>query len=153
MSEKGVSRVLQLLAWAFLFYIAWAFLFGGLGLGMGLGIGILTIGAIVTILIKLLFVFFVFALAVSIFQLTKKVLAPETDRTLKDYSEPVVSKVKEQYRVFANKVECPGCHKIVNNTYQYCPHCAAQLKQTCDRCGTIIEPGWKCCPFCGPEEK
>lgn len=154
MSEKretGFSRVLKLLAGVLLFYIAWAFLFGGLGLGMGLGVGILTVGAIVTILIKLLFVFFVFALAVSIFQLTRKAFSPETGKSVKNYSEPVVSKVKEHYRAFTNKVECPGCGNIVNGTYKFCPHCAAQLKQTCNRCGAIMQQGWKCCPYCGPD--
>lgn len=71
---------------------------------MGLGIGILTIGAIITILVKPIFIFFVIALTVSIFQLARKIISPETDKNLKDYSEPVLSKVKGQYRVITNKV-------------------------------------------------
>lgn len=149
--ELTVSRILTLLGWVFLFYVAWQVFFGGLGFGLGLGISLASFGVLIVLLIKLLFVVFVIALLVSIYQLAKRVLFPETGKSLKDYSEPIVSKVKEQYNVFTNKVECPGCHQSVGNTYRYCPYCAAQLKHTCGRCGATLDPAWQCCPYCGPE--
>jgi len=149
--DLSVSRVLSLLAWVILFYLAWNLFFGGLGLGMGLGVA--AFGALIVILLKLLFLFFVIALVISLFKLVKRVLFPETGKSLKEYNEPLVSKVKEKCNVLTNKTACPGCYNTVSNNYIYCPYCATQLRQICGRCGVTLEPGWKCCPHCGPQDK
>lgn len=112
MSEKrdfSVSRVLSVLAGAFLFLVAWSLLFGGMGLGMGLGIGLAGIGALVVLLFKLFFIVFAVALAVSIYQLAKRVLKGP------DYNADQTNR------------SCNRCGAVLKPGWNCCPYCGHEI--------------------------
>ncbi|MEA3304221.1 MAG: zinc ribbon domain-containing protein [Patescibacteria group bacterium] len=51
--------------------------------------------------------------------------------------------------------QCPSCSQEVGETFQYCPHCQAQLKNECKKCHKLMNLDWTLCPFCGdtPQKK
>ncbi len=49
----------------------------------------------------------------------------------------------------ATTTECPVCHKPVETSFVFCPHCGASLQAGCKSCGKQVDPAWKACPHCG----
>jgi serine/threonine-protein kinase len=49
-------------------------------------------------------------------------------------------------------VDCPRCHKLVDNTDQFCMHCGVQLVaqvRRCRKCGAYPDASDRFCIFCG----
>jgi general secretion pathway protein E len=44
---------------------------------------------------------------------------------------------------------CPGCGKLLNSAYQFCPYCRTQQRRVCTNCGKTLHHGWKACAYCG----
>lgn len=49
-------------------------------------------------------------------------------------------------------VECPACHRPVEEDFQICPYCLKKLKKTCRNCGKILNLEWSVCPYCKQEQ-
>ena len=44
---------------------------------------------------------------------------------------------------------CPGCGKVVQAGFPFCPHCGASLQPKCPTCGKPVDPSWVNCAHCG----
>lgn len=44
---------------------------------------------------------------------------------------------------------CPGCGKVVVQSYAFCPHCGTKLKAVCPNCDKSVSSDWNVCPHCG----
>lgn len=47
-----------------------------------------------------------------------------------------------------DRPRCPGCSRVVNETWVICPDCHTQLKKNCPSCDQVLELNWSICPFC-----
>jgi hypothetical protein len=50
-------------------------------------------------------------------------------------------------------ISCPGCGRLLNSEYRFCPTCRATLRRVCLGCGRILQSGWIVCAHCGQEYK
>ena len=50
-------------------------------------------------------------------------------------------------------ISCPGCGRLLNSEYRFCPTCRATLRRVCLGCGKILQSGWIVCAHCGQEYK
>lgn len=48
-----------------------------------------------------------------------------------------------------HEITCPGCAKILEEDFAFCPHCGAKLHSTCPACDKPVESDWQVCPHCG----
>ena len=48
---------------------------------------------------------------------------------------------------------CPGCGRVLNSEYRFCPFCSAALRRLCGGCGRVLQLGWIVCAHCGQEYK
>ncbi|MBW3606153.1 MAG: Flp pilus assembly complex ATPase component TadA [Actinobacteria bacterium] len=64
-----------------------------------------------------------------------------------------ITSLEEVLRVTPNDNEvdgtCPTCGQLVDDEYDYCPWCAADLRSDeCRSCGRELQFGWQVCPRC-----
>jgi type II secretory ATPase GspE/PulE/Tfp pilus assembly ATPase PilB-like protein/RNA polymerase subunit RPABC4/transcription elongation factor Spt4 len=45
--------------------------------------------------------------------------------------------------------KCRACGKMMQERYNFCPHCAAPARPRCSNCSRALESGWRACPDCG----
>jgi len=50
-------------------------------------------------------------------------------------------------------ISCPGCGRLLNSEYRFCPTCRAMLSRVCLGCGRVLQSGWIACAHCGQEYK
>ena len=43
---------------------------------------------------------------------------------------------------------CPSCNRYVEDDYQLCPQCHAQLRAACAACARLVDLRWALCPYC-----
>lgn len=46
-------------------------------------------------------------------------------------------------------ITCPTCWQIIDEDFNFCPHCEEQLKASCNRCRKMVRKNWRICPYCG----
>jgi type II secretory ATPase GspE/PulE/Tfp pilus assembly ATPase PilB-like protein len=44
---------------------------------------------------------------------------------------------------------CPGCGRLLNHEYHFCPYCQTPQRRMCSACGRTLHQGWKACAYCG----
>lgn len=44
---------------------------------------------------------------------------------------------------------CPGCGRLLNYEYQFCPYCRTPQRRMCSKCGKTLQQGWAVCAYCG----
>ncbi len=44
---------------------------------------------------------------------------------------------------------CSSCHRYVEDDFVLCPHCHAQLRESCVGCSRLVDLRWALCPYCG----
>jgi RNA polymerase subunit RPABC4/transcription elongation factor Spt4 len=44
---------------------------------------------------------------------------------------------------------CPGCSRLVEESWLVCPDCQTRLKKACHHCGRPMDLQWNICPYCG----
>ncbi len=70
----------------------------------------------------------------------KVTLAELYERSLEE--EALLQDLEERPR-------CPGCSRVVENEWVFCPDCHTQLKRSCLNCGHGLHLRWNICPYCG----
>jgi type IV pilus assembly protein PilB len=55
--------------------------------------------------------------------------------------------------VVTDAPRCPGCDRIVQDTFAVCPHCATMLQCNCTSCNMRLQKEWQICPYCGSPAK
>ncbi|MEK6604553.1 MAG: ATPase, T2SS/T4P/T4SS family [Nitrospirota bacterium] len=50
-------------------------------------------------------------------------------------------------------ISCPGCGRLLNSEYRFCPTCRATLRRVCLGCERVLQSGWIVCAHCGQEYK
>ncbi len=44
---------------------------------------------------------------------------------------------------------CPGCGRMLNHEYHFCPYCRTPQRRMCSACGKTLQQGWVVCAYCG----
>jgi type IV pilus assembly protein PilB len=74
-----------------------------------------------------------------------------------DKAKQGVTTVEELGRVLEvsehASISCPGCGRLLNSEYRFCPTCRATLRRVCLGCGRLLQSGWIVCAHCGQEYK
>ena len=47
---------------------------------------------------------------------------------------------------------CPGCSRVVVNSWLVCPDCHARIRKSCHHCSKLMDLDWNLCPHCGTPE-
>ena len=55
--------------------------------------------------------------------------------------------------ITATGARCPGCERVVEETFAVCPHCATALRFICSNCNMKLDKDWQTCPYCGTATK
>lgn len=50
-------------------------------------------------------------------------------------------------------INCPSCHKQVENSFLLCPYCRKKLKKQCPDCERALNLSWEICPYCKKPQK
>lgn len=50
-------------------------------------------------------------------------------------------------------INCPACHKPIENSFLICPYCRKKLKKQCPSCERALDLGWDICPYCKKPRK
>lgn len=74
-----------------------------------------------------------------------------------DKAKQGITTVEELGRVLEVRehasISCPGCGRLLNSEYRFCPTCRATLSRVCLGCGRVLQSGWIVCAHCGQEYK
>jgi len=70
----------------------------------------------------------------------QETLAEAYERALEE--EALLQEIEERPR-------CPGCSRVVENSWLLCPYCHTRLKKACPDCNALLALQWNLCPYCG----
>lgn len=59
----------------------------------------------------------------------------------------------KQALIARTDVNCPSCHKPVENSFLICPYCRKKLKKQCPSCERALNLSWGICPYCKRPQK